>query len=120
VFNILECEGVPAILVNPQHTKSLSDPKTDVRDAKWISSLLRHGLLRASFVPEREMRELRELVKYRSSLGEDSTRTLNRIDKVLQGANIKLSNVISTTSTKTELSIIEALANGESDLDKLA
>ena len=107
------------MLVNPQHIKNLSDPKTDVRDAKWISNLLRHGLLRASFVPKREMRELRELVKYRGSLSEDSTRTLNRIDKVLQGANIKLSNVISKTNTKTELLIIEALANGETDTNKL-
>jgi transposase len=98
VFNILECKDVPAILVNPQHIKNLSEPKTDVRDSRWISSLLRHGLLRASFVPKRDMRELRELVKYRSSLCEDSTRTLNRIDKVLQGANIKLSSVISTTA----------------------
>jgi len=106
VFNILEGADVPAILVNPQHIKNLSDPKTDVRDAKWISSLLRHGLLRASFVPKRDMRELRELIKYRSSLSDDSTRTYNRIDKVLQGANIKLSNVISKTGTKTELAII--------------
>jgi len=120
VFNILESEGVPAILVNPQHIKNLSDPKTDVRDAKWISSLLRHGLLRASFVPKREDRELRELVKYRGSLSDDSTRTLNRIDKVLQGANIKLSNVISSTNTKTELSIIEALVNGATDTETLS
>ena len=120
VFNILECKDVPAILVNPQHIKNLSEPKTDVRDSRWISSLLRHGLLRASFVPKRDMRELRELVKYRSSLCEDSTRTLNRIDKVLQGANIKLSSVISTTDTKTELAIIGALANGESDTSALA
>jgi hypothetical protein len=66
------------------------------------------------------MRELRELVKYRSSLTEDSVRTLNRIEKILQGANIKLSNVISKTGTKTELSIIEALANGVNDPEKLA
>jgi transposase len=120
VFNILECADVPAILVNPQHIKNLTEPKTDVRDAKWISSLLRHGLLRASFVPKRDMRELRELIKYRSSLSDDSTRTFNRIDKVLQGANIKLSNVISKTGTKTELAIIEALANGECDVEALS
>jgi transposase len=120
VFNILESFEIPAILVNPQHIKSLSGPKTDVRDSRWISSLLRHGLLKASFVPKRDMRELRELVKYRSSLSEDSTRTLNRIDKVLQGANIKLSNVISSTGTKTELAIIEALANGIDDPKLLA
>ena len=120
IFNILECEEIPAILVNPQHIKNLSDPKTDVRDAKWISSLLRHGLLRASFVPKRDMRELRELIKYRGSLSDDSTRTLNRIDKVLQGANIKLSNVISRTNTKTELAIIKALADGEYDVGVLS
>jgi hypothetical protein len=82
--------------------------------------LLRHGLLRASFVPKRDMRELRELIKYRGSLSDDSTRTYNRIDKVLQGANIKLSNIISTTGTKTEMEILEALANGESDVEVLA
>jgi transposase len=120
VYNILECEGIPAILVNPQHVKNLSEPKTDVRDARWLSGLLRFDLLKASFVPPREMRELRELVKYRSSLCDDSTRMLNRIDKVLQGANIKLSNIISTTNTKTELSIIEAIVNGENDTEKLA
>ena len=120
IFNILECEEVPAMLVNPQHIKNLSEPKTDVRDAKWISTLLRHGLLKASFVPKRDMRELRELIKYRSSLSDDSTRTLNRIDKVLQGANIKLSNVISRTNTKTELSIIESLADGRYDVDVLS
>jgi transposase len=120
VFNILESEEIPAMLVNPQQIKNYTDPKTDPRDSRWISNLLRHGLLRASFVPKRDMRELRELVKYRSSLTEDSTRTLNRIDKVLQGANIKLSSVISTTDTKTELAIIGALADGISDISELA
>jgi len=120
VYNILESEEIPVMLVNPQHIKNLSDPKTDVRDARWISGLLRHGLIRASFVPERDMRELRELIKYRNSLSEESTRTLNRIDKVLQGANIKLSSVISKTGTKTELSILEALVNGENDIQKLS
>ena len=120
VFNILEAESVPAMLVNAQHVKNLSAPKTDVRDARWLSNLLRHGLLRASFVPTRDNRELRELVRYRSSLCDDSTRALNRIEKVLQGANIKLSSVISTTGTKTELSIIKALADGESDGEALS
>lgn len=119
VFNILECENVPVMLVNPQHIKALSGTKTDVRDAKWISGLLRHGLLKPSFVPTRDMRELRELVKYRSSLTEESTRVLNRMEKVLQGANIKLSSVISTTGTKTEISMIEAIANDECDIEAL-
>ena len=120
VFNILECEEIPAMLVNPQHIKNLSQAKTDVRDSKWISNLLRHGLLKASFVPKRDMRELRELTKYRGSLCDDSTRTYNRIDKVLQGANLKLSTVISKTGTKTELAMIEALANGEADVAYLS
>jgi len=120
IFNILEIEEIPAILVNAQHIKTLRGRKTDVKDAEWIASLLRHGLLSASFVPKRDVRELRELIKYRGSLTEDSVRALNRIEKILQGANIKLSNVISKTGTKTELSIIEALASGENDPEKLA
>ena len=112
VFNVFECEGVPAMLVNAQHVKALSGTKTDRRDAKWLSGLLRHGLLKPSFVPERDMRELREIIKYRISLTEEATRVLNRMEKVLQGANIKLSNVISKTGTKTELSIIKALSEG--------
>jgi transposase len=112
IFNILECEDVPAMLVNAQHVKTLSGTKTDRRDAKWLSGLLRHGLLKPSFVPARDMRELRELIKYRISLTEESVRVLNRMEKVLQGANIKLSSVISKTGTKTELSIIKALSEG--------
>ena len=115
IFNVLECEGVPAMLVNAQHVKTLSGTKTDRRDAKWLSGLLRHGLLKPSFVPSRDMRELRELIKYRISLTEETTRVLNRMEKVLQGANIKLSSVISKTGTKTELSIIKALSEGEYD-----
>ena len=119
IFNILESEEVPAMLVNPQHIKAISGTKTDVKDAKWISGLLRHGLLKASFIPKREMRELRELIKYRTSLTEESTRELNRMEKVLQGANIKLSSVVSTTGTKTELSMIKAMAKGECDIEAL-
>ena len=112
IFNILEIRGIPAMLVNAQHVKTLSGCKTDKRDAKWLSGLLRHGLLKPSFVPDRGQRELRELIKYRISLTEESTRVLNRMEKVLQGANIKLSNVISSTGTKTELAIIKALSEG--------
>jgi len=115
IFNVLECECIPAMLVNAQHVKALSGTKTDRKDAKWLSGLLRHGLLKPSFVPTRDMRELRELIKYRISLTEESARVLNRMEKVLQGANIKLSNVISKTGTKTELSIIKALSEGVYD-----
>ena len=120
VFNILEQEGIEVILVNPNHVKNLTDPKTDVRDSRWLSGLLRHDLLNASFVPDKDMRELRELIKYRDSLTEESTRALNRIDKILQGANIKLSSVISSTGTKTETAIIDAIINNEKDIETLA
>jgi len=112
IFNIFEIQNIPAILVNAQHVKTLSGCKTDKRDAKWISGLLRHGLLKPSFVPVRAQRELRELIKYRISLTEESVRVMNRMEKVLQGANIKLSSVISKTGTKTELAIIKALSEG--------
>lgn len=112
IFNILEIQEIPAMLVNAQHVKTLSGCKTDKRDAKWLSGLLRHGLLKPSFVPDRAQRELRELIKYRISLTEESTRVMNRMEKVLQGANIKLSNVISAAGTKTELAIIKALSEG--------
>lgn len=75
--------------------KSLPGRKTDVKDAEWIAQLLRHGLLRASFIPNRTQRELRELVRYRRSIIEERARQHNRIQKVLEGANIKLGSVVS-------------------------
>jgi transposase len=67
IFNMLEIEGVPAILVNAQHIKNVPGRKTDVKDSEWIADLLRHGLLKASFVPGRDARELKELVRYKKS-----------------------------------------------------
>lgn len=103
IFNILEIEeipailinAIPAILINAHDSRSLPGRKTDVKDSEWIADLLKHGLLKASFVPKRDMRELRELVRYRKSIIEERAREYNRIDKVLQGANIKLSSVAS-------------------------
>ncbi|TYP52402.1 transposase [Thermosediminibacter litoriperuensis] len=94
--------------------------KTDVKDAEWIASLLRHGLLKGSFVPDREQRELRELVRYRHSLVEERSRELNRIQKVLEGANIKLSSVVSDINGMSSRAILEALISGEEDPEILA
>lgn len=95
LYNIFELSGLPAIVVNPCHMKNIPGRKTDVKDSEWIANLLRHGLLESSFIPEREQRELREVTRYRNSLVEERARELNRLQKMLEGANIKLGNVVS-------------------------
>ena len=97
VFNVLEEELNPEALmvVNARHIKAVPGRKTDVKDAEWIADLLRHGMLRASFIPDRKQRELRELVRHRRSLINQHAQVLNRIQKVLEGANIKLGSVAS-------------------------
>ncbi|MBO7360679.1 MAG: IS110 family transposase [Clostridia bacterium] len=120
IYNILEAENVPVIIGNAQHIKGVPGRKTDVKDAEWIADLLRHGLINPSFVPPREMRDLRELVRYRKSLVQERAREFNRIQKVLEGANIKLGSVISDIDGKTGCAIIDAVIHGETDPDKLA
>lgn len=95
IVNLLEAEGIEFLMVNAQHMKALPGRKTDVKDSEWIAKLLRHGLLKASFIPDRNQRELRELVRYRRSIIEERARQHNRIQKVLEGANIKLGSVVS-------------------------
>jgi transposase len=89
--------------------------KTDVRDAEWIADLLRHGLLRASFIPERPERELRELTRYRTTLLQQRTAEVNRIQKVLEGANIKLASVASDVVGMSGRAMLEALIAGDGD-----
>jgi transposase len=120
IFNILEVEGINAILVNAAHIKTVPGRKTDVKDAEWISDCLRHGLLKASFVKPRDQRELCELIRYRGSLIEERAREYNRMGKVLEGANIKLTSVTSRMDTVSGLSMIRALAEGEVDPELLA
>jgi transposase len=83
------------MVVNAQHIKAVPGRKTDVKDAEWIAKLLRHGLVQGSFIPSRDQRELREIVRYRRSIIEERTREVNRLQKVLGGGNIKLSSVAS-------------------------
>lgn len=89
VFNLLEEAGLSVMLVNPQHVKALPGRKTDVADSKWLADLLRHGLLRASFIPPAPIRNLRELTRYRAALVQERTQEVNRLQKVLESANIK-------------------------------
>ena len=120
IFNIMEVEGIQAILVNAAHIKNVPGRKTDVKDAEWIADCLKHGLLKASFVKPRDQRELCELVRYRGSIIEERAREYNRMDKVLQGANIKLTSVASSVSTVSGMNMVRALCDGVDDPKVLA
>jgi transposase len=119
VWNLLE-DDFALILANPRQIKARSRRKTDVRDAEWIADLLRHDLIEPSFVPGREQRELRELTRYRTSLVQERTAELNRLQKVLEGANIKLASVASDIQGKSARQMIEGLINGATDTAALA
>ena len=114
LYNILESSDLNAIVVNARHMKAVPGRKTDVKDAEWIADLLQHGLLQPSYIPARDQRELRELVRYRKSLVGERTRELNSLQKMLEGANIKLSGTVSDINGKSARSILEYLLTGES------
>ena len=120
VWNLLEERGFELLLVNPRHVKAVPGRKTDVKDAEWLAELLQHGLLRASFVPSRQERELRELVRYRTRLIDDRGHLAQRIQKLLEGANLKLGDVASDVLGASGRSILRALAEGTSDPAELA
>ena len=119
VWNLLEGQ-VELLLVNAQHIKQVPGRKTDVRDCEWIANLLRHGLLRASFVPDRPQRELRELTRYRTTLIRERAAEINRIQKTLEGANIKLGDVASDILGVSARRMLEALIGGTTDPAVLA
>ena len=119
VVNLME-DRFTVWVVNAHHIKAVPGRKTDVKDAEWIADLLRHGLLRPSFIPERSQRELRELVRYRRSLVQERSREANRVQKVLEGANIKLGSVASDVLGASGRMMLAALAEGEDDPAVLA
>ena len=119
LYNILESSDLNTMVVNAHHMKAVPGRKTDVKDAEWIADLLQHGLLQASYIPAKDQRELRELVRYRKSLVGERVRELNRLQKMLEGANIKLSGTVSDINGKSARSILEYLITGASiDSDK--
>jgi transposase len=120
VFNILEgvCEEI--ILVNAQHIKNVPGRKTDVKDSEWIADLLVHGLLSASFIPPADIRELRELTRYRKKLIQQRGDQSNRIQKLLEACNIKLASVATDVLGKSGWEMLDALVHGETDPEKLA
>ena len=120
IYNILESSDLSAMVVNAQHIKKVPGRKTDVSDAEWIAELLQHGLLNASFIPDKARRELRELVGYRKSLTKEQAAELNRLQKMLEGANIKLSGTVKKINGASGRNLLEALLSGEKiDLAKL-
>ncbi len=119
VFNLLE-GAVEVWLVNARHVKAVPGRKTDVRDCEWLADLMRHGLLRASFVPPEEIRELRELTRYRRTLMRERAQEANRVQKVLESANIKLGSVASDVLGASGRAMLRDLIGGETDAQKLA
>jgi transposase len=118
VFNILE-GPLSVILVNARDVKAVPGRKTDVRDCEWLADLLRHGLLKASFIPPLEIRELRELTRYRQTLVKEHTAVANRIQKLIESANIKLGQVATDVLGVSGRMILRALADGEEDVEVL-
>jgi transposase len=119
LWNLLE-SSFTLLLVNARHIKAVPGRKTDVRDSEWIADLLQHGLLQPSFVPDRPQRELRELTRYRTSLIRERAAEVNRLQKSLEGANIKLAAVATDIAGKSGRQIVAALAGGTTDPAALA
>ncbi len=119
VFNVLE-DSFEVILANARHIKNVPGRKTDVKDSEWICKLLRSGLLAASFVPPRSIRELRDLTRYRRKLTQAVSSEKNRVQKVLEDANVKLSSVVSDTFGVSASRMIEAILSGNLDADSIS
>ena len=119
IWNLLE-ETFALLLVNPRDSKAVPGRKTDITDAEWIADLLRHGLLRSSYIPARPQRDLRELTRYRTSLVRERTAEANRLQKTLEGSNIKLASVATDILGASGREILQALVAGATDAAALA
>lgn len=120
IYNILEQYQLELLVVNAKHIKAVPGRKTDVKDAEWIADLLRHGLLKGSYIPNRDQRELRELLSYRKSLINERTREVNRVQKTLEGAGIKLGSVATDVLGVSGRAMIEGIITGIDDPAVLA
>ena len=119
VWNLLE-EQFDLFLVNARHVKAVPGRKTDAKDCEWLADLLRHGLLRSSYVPDRDQRELRELTRYRTSLVQERSAEVNRLQKTLEGANIKLGDVATDIMGLSGRQMLAALVGGETNAGAMA
>jgi transposase len=119
VFNILE-DTFEVWLVNAQHVKHVSGRKTDVKDSEWLAELMLHGLLKPSFIPPKPQRALREMTRYRNTLVQERTRIVNRVQKLLEGANIKLSSVATDIMGVSARAMLAEIASGQTDAEQMA
>ncbi|MDP9314093.1 MAG: IS110 family transposase [Chloroflexota bacterium] len=119
VYQILEA-SFTVLVVNAQHIKTVPGRKTDVKDAEWIADLLRHGLLKASFIPPLPQRDLRDLTRQRTNLVQDRARVINQLQKVLEWANIKLTSVVTDVMGVSARAMLAAMIRGEVDQGVLA
>jgi transposase len=119
IYNVLE-DQFELLLANAHEIKALPGRKTDVRDCEWIADLMRHGLIRPSFIPAKPVRVLRDLMRYRKSLVHQHTQDINRLHKVLETANIKLTSVVSDVWGRSGQNMIKAIMLGESDAEILS
>ena len=113
VYNILEPTGITVWIVNARHVKNVPGHKTDKKDSRWLCKLLLAGLLKPSYIPPREQRELRDLTRYRKKLIRDVASNKNRIIRILEDCNVKLSSVLSDTSGITATKLIDRLCEGK-------
>ena len=119
VYNILE-GNFELLVVNAKHIKNVPGRKTDVKDAEWIADLLRHGLLRGSFIPPQAQRDLRDLTRQRTNLVQDRATVVNRLQKVLEWANLKLSAVATDVTGVSARAMLEAILAGKTTPETLA
>jgi transposase len=119
VYNVLE-DTFELLVVNAQHVKHVPGHKTDVQDAEWLAQLLMHGLLKASFIPPKPQRALRELTRYRTRLVQERARVVNRVQKLLEGANIKLSAVVTDIMGVSARAMLAEIVAGQTDATLLA
>jgi hypothetical protein len=110
----------PQMLVNPQQIQAVPGRKTDTKDCEWIADLLQHGLLKGSFVPSTPIQDLRDLTRYRAELRKSQNRVANRIQKLLEQANLKLSSVASNALGLSGRRMLEAIIAGQEDAAQLA
>jgi len=119
IYNLLEGQ-VELLVVNAYHAKAVPGRKTDVKDAEWLADLLRHGLVRGSFIPSPTQRQLRDLTRYRIPLIDERARLTNRLQAVLEDATIKLAAVVTDVRGVSARAILDALSGGETDSHVLA
>ncbi|MDW5299173.1 MAG: IS110 family transposase [Sedimentibacter sp.] len=119
IYNILELLDIDVMVVNAHHMKNVPGRKTDAKDAEWIADLLQHGLLKASYIPSKEQREIRDVVRYRKSLIGERAREINRLEKTLEGANIKLSSYVSDLNGVSSRNLLNQAIEGEVTPDNI-